>query len=96
MADDWQEKLAGIAENMEPGRLVGKVRAIKGKYGFIRYCPPGKPRQDFFFHGDMVEGVGWYQLEPGDQVSFIPKDDERGPKAEEVRLEKESHLIEEE
>jgi len=96
MNTDWQETLAGVKENMEPERITGNVRAVKGKYGFIRCCPPGKPREDYFFHGNDVEGVNWYELDPGDRVSFIPTDDERGQKALEVRLEMQKHLIKEE
>ncbi len=96
MTDNWQETLAGVRANMEPERITGRVRAMKAKYGYIRRCPPGKPRQDYFFHGSAVEGINWYELDPGDLVSFVPTDDERGQKAVGVRLEMQNHLIEQE
>jgi cold shock CspA family protein len=77
-------------------RLKGKVRIVSSKYGFIRHYPEGQPRVDYFFHGDAVEGIEWFKLEPGDLVSFVLKDNERGPKATEIRLECESHLIKKE
>lgn len=80
----------------EQKRLTGKVRSVLSKYGFIRHYPEGEPRQDYFFHGDDVEGIKWFKLEPGDVVSFVLKENERGPKAAEIKLVCENHLIEKE
>lgn len=66
------------------------------KYGFIRHYPEGEPRRDYFFHGDDVEGIEWFKLEPGDVVTFMVEDDQRGAKAKSVCLECENHLIKKE
>ena len=93
MCEQLQEKIDRIQEQLENGRLVGKVWAVKGKYGFIRHYPESQPRIDYFFHGSDVQGVEWFTLENGDIVSFIPVNDDRGKRATLVNLECEKHLI---
>jgi cold shock CspA family protein len=89
-------KVNELWQTMDDGRVMGRVRAIKEKYLFIRYYPEQGARIDFFTHGNDIESCNWFELEPGDLVSFVPKVEDRGPRAFDVRLEMENHLYKKE
>jgi len=64
----------------EEDRLAGTISGlVEGKYyGFI--VVPGH-RKDYFFHGSSLRGVTFEELAPGDRVTFVVVDTEKGIRA---------------
>ena len=63
-----QERLVGIIS----GKLDSKY------FGFIAVKGHAK---DYFFHASGLKGVEFEELCPGDRVSFLIVDTEKGPRA---------------
>jgi CspA family cold shock protein len=67
-----------------PERMTGTVKwfnASKG-YGFIER----EEGPDVFIHYSSIEGVGYRNLEEGQQVEFDIEDGEKGPQAANVHI----------
>jgi cold shock protein len=70
---------------LSDGEAMGSVRWFNGDkgYGFIA---PDDGGDDVFVRFSALEGDGFRTLEPRQRVAFVVSDDERGPRAERVRL----------
>lgn len=73
-----------VEEREGDERLRGTVTSVYGEkgYGFLQ----GADGQQRFFHATASE-ADLRNLRPGDDVSFIPTQGPKGPRAIEVRLE---------
>ena len=62
--------------------MTGKIKALRGGYGFIT---PDQGDKDVFFHATALDGVTFDSLQEGQAVSFEVTQGEKGPKAEQVK-----------
>lgn len=60
---------------------VIKLAADKG-FGFIR----GEDGREYFFHRSGLRGYNWEDLQIRSTVSFIVRENPKGPRAEEVEV----------
>jgi len=62
--------------------MTGKIKALRGGYGFIT---PDQGEKDIFFHATSLDGVMFDGLQEGQAVEFEVTEGEKGPKAEHVK-----------
>lgn len=62
--------------------MTGKIKALRGGYGFIT---PDQGEKDIFFHATSLDGVMFDSLQEGQAVEFEVGEGEKGPKAEHVK-----------
>lgn len=65
--------------------MLGTVKFFDEKHGFGFISCLGIP-QDIFVHYSQIKGKGRKVLRPGQEVSFILVEGEKGPSAEAVRV----------
>ncbi len=90
---DLQEQLEQWNDKNSNGRKYGRIRRLKGSYGFIRHYPPGQQRYDLFFHRSALIGRNFKDIEIGDFVTYEETENEKGKVADQVKVENENHNI---
>lgn len=63
--------------------MTGKIKALRGGYGFIT---PDEGDKDVFFHASSLDGATFDSLKEGQAVTFDAVQGEKGPKAEHVKI----------
>jgi len=67
----------------------GKIKTIVADKGFGFITPEGKGKQkDLFFHCSELQNAEFDALEVGDFVTFDLGTSEKGPRAENIRVER--------
>ncbi len=90
---ELKEQLEQWSDKNSNGRKYGRIRRLKGSYGFIRCYPPGQQRYDVFFHKSALQGRSFKEIETGDFVTYEETANEKGKVAEQVKVENENHNI---
>lgn len=65
-------------------KVTGQIKQLCDRYGFIK----GNDGNEYFFLPRSVEpkGISWSVLSEGSRVSFAPYEDQRGLRADQVRI----------
>jgi len=69
---------------MEGKQMLGMVKFFNSKKGW-GYITSDDDHQDYFFHYKSIIMDGYKNLIDGQKVSFDTEEDERGPRAKNIR-----------
>lgn len=71
------------SQGTSAGRLEGSIKWFNGTKGFGFIV--GNDGEEVFVHFRNIEGLGKRNVKPGQRVSYVVANSDRGPQAEDVR-----------